>query len=313
MKRHLILFAFLLFLFATTRAEEVVYPHPPTGSLSQPSRYAPLREAEAWRASDWDAEAWLDFFGEPRVATGEHVYLIRHKRYVVEYDTDLLNPRWTAHIDTRESAVNSANRPNSLPEWKRPPKFLPDPFLKKLFKDEGVPFVTHDDFTGTHYERGHMTSNAEMKGFDQQSQLESFFLSNIAPQRKDHNGGIWAELEADCLEWAKAFGKVYVVTGPVFSDPVHPSGFTSGKGKMRMAVPDRFFKVLIAEKDGRMIATGFLIDHKNGLKKTDLFKFQVPIDEIEKAAAIDFMPLLGEPNPLESHTEPVWQGVLSSN
>jgi endonuclease G, mitochondrial len=304
----------LLLLFALAQGLFGGTSHPSKGSPSKSARFT--AQTTSWKALDWDPITWEGFEGRPKIKLKNHqIYLIPRKRYVVEYDTNLLNPLWTAHISTKESAANLEQRPESDPDWARPDKFKPDPFLVTLYTKKGVSYTVHDDLTNSGYQRGHMTPNAEMKGFDQGSQIESFYMSNICPQLGDHNGTIWAALEAYCIEWAKAFGTVYVITGPVFNDPDHPSKKTQVKGKKKaknqIPVPDQFFKIVIAERNGRTIAVGFLIPHKNGLRKKDLFRYQVPIDDIEEVTRINFMPDMGEPNPLEQGVDSAWKASLN--
>ena len=45
-----------------------------------------------------------------------------------------------------------------------------------------------------------------------------FFMSNISPQVPSFNRGIWKKLESLVRRWAEDNKKVYITTGPIFSD-----------------------------------------------------------------------------------------------
>jgi DNA/RNA endonuclease G (NUC1) len=279
--------------------------HPRKGAVR--NLISSITEDGEWRALDWDEDVWGGFEGAPQLRKERPgLHLVRRKRFVANYDVSLLCPLWVAHIDTRESAANSLKRPDSDPKWKRP-AFRSDPLLMLLWKKAKLVFTRDRDFLDLGYARGHMASNAEMKGFDRQAQIESFYLSNIVPQLQGHNGGIWAKLEADCLNWAKRFETIYVVTGPVFSNGKRIR-WVKGRG-LKLSIPDHFFKVIYAESDDGPIAAAFLVPHRDDLRKDNLFDFQVSVDAVEKSTGLNFMPELGEPNPLEKRVDLVWRDV----
>ena len=81
------------------------------------------------------------------------------------------------------------------------------------------------------------------------SMSECFLLSNMSPQDRDFNAGIWNELENKIRQWALAKGKLYVVTAGVL-------GSNKGKiGSDGVTVPKYFYKVVYDPRDqGKMIA-----------------------------------------------------------
>lgn len=72
------------------------------------------------------------------------------------------------------------------------------------------------DYTGSGYDRGHMTPSGDMP--DAQSQQESFSLVNVVPQAPRLNRGLWEGIEAALRTMVRQQGgDLFVVTGPVFA------------------------------------------------------------------------------------------------
>ena len=124
------------------------------------------------------------------------------------------------------------------------------------------------------------------------SMSECFLLSNMSPQDRDFNAGIWNELENKIRQWALAKGKLYVVTAGVL-------GSNKGKiGSDGVTVPKYFYKVVYDPRDqGKMIA--FIIPNEKSTKP--LQYYFVSVDNLEKITGIDFFPAL--PDSIENRLE----------
>jgi endonuclease G, mitochondrial len=114
---------------------------------------------------------------------------------------------------------------------------------------------------------------------------ESFLMSNMSPQLHEFNAGIWEEMEAQVRVWAKRYGQVYIVTGPIFREPMPRIGKAS-----RVAVPPAFYKVLIRQEASGLQAIGFRLPHKASSAKLDGFACSVA--ELEAETGLRFFPLL---------------------
>lgn len=205
--------------------------------------------------------------------------LVRHKFYTLSYDEQYEQAEWVAYILTKEH-LNQ--------EWQeRSDNFLPDPLVK-------TGSATPDDYRNSGYDRGHLAPAADM-AFDVEAMKESFYMSNISPQAKNFNKGIWRELEELTRDWAKKNGKLYVVTGPVLSQS--PKGEI---GENHVAVPVAFYKVLLDLTEPETKAIGFVIP--NEVSFDPLYKFATSIDEVEKQTGIDFFPEL-MPKDVEANLE----------
>jgi DNA/RNA endonuclease G (NUC1) len=100
--------------------------------------------------------------------------------------------------------------------------------------------------------------------------LNTFMMSNMAPQHCAFNRGTWQILESLVRDWSKRTGGLYVISGSVFArdgngrpDPVDAAvRMKSSNGKARVAVPSHFFKI-VAEQTapGVIVAISFLLPH----------------------------------------------------
>lgn len=121
----------------------------------------------------------------------------------------------TLYSATSKTALYSAHhlRAGDLEkarQLRRTDSFRPETRLPKDLQ------VSLADYKGQGYDRGHIVPNGDM--YDKQSQYDSFSLANIVPQNKEHNRGIWRQIESYTRDLASEFGEVYVVTGVAFHD-----------------------------------------------------------------------------------------------
>ena len=75
--------------------------------------------------------------------------------------------------------------------------------------------------------------------WDRKAQQDCFLFTNMCPQSHNLNGGDWNDLEMACRRWAKKYGEVYIVCGPMV-DTKHRT-----IGRNRVAVPYAFYKVVL--------------------------------------------------------------------
>lgn len=197
--------------------------------------------------------------------------------YTVSYNNFYKTPNWVAWELTRQETKGDEERKN---------RFVPDPDLPE-------PRVEHADYTHSGYDRGHMAPAADMK-WSKKAMEESFYMSNICPQNQKLNRDDWGDLEELCRSWARKYGTVYIACGPIY-DQKQPKRI----GEHRVAVPDRFFKVVLIYNRKNPIAMGFLFDNK--AHHQALQKYLVPVDSVEKVTGMDFFSKL--PDNVENRIE----------
>ena len=96
--------------------------------------------------------------------------------------------------------------------------------------------ATLNDYKRSGYDRGHLCPAADMS-WSETALSETFYMSNMSPQKPRFNRGIWKHLEAQVRKWATINNEVYVITGPVFQDSMNYIG------NNKVAVPKLFYKV----------------------------------------------------------------------
>ena len=116
--------------------------------------------------------------------------------------------------------------------FKRPDGFEPNPAIP----DENQP-TTHD-YTYSGYDRGHLSPNAD-NSYNYEAQLQSFYVTNIAPQDPWTNEQPWAHLEEDLRDFARGQTQdLFIVTC------THGKDSTIDDGKI--VVPAYYYKLVCA-------------------------------------------------------------------
>ena len=139
-----------------------------------------------------------------------------------------------------------------------------------------------EDYKRSFFDRGHLAPAADMS-FSLQAMSESFYMSNMSPQRPELNRGIWKDLEEKVRDYALANDALYVVTGPIFN----PEKQRVTIGKNQVTVPEKYFKVLLATDSRSPKAIGFIIDNRSdGSKK--LADYAVSVNAVESITGLDF-------------------------
>nr|XP_056716953.1 endonuclease G, mitochondrial [Euleptes europaea] len=150
------------------------------------------------------------------------------------------------------------------------------------------------DYRGSGFDRGHLAAAANHR-WSQQAMSDTFYLSNVAPQDPHLNQNAWNNLEKYCRSLTKYNKNVYVCTGPLFLPRMEADGKMYVKyqviGKNHVAVPTHFFKVLILEKPGGEIELrSYVMPNCPVDEKLPLERFLVPIESIERASGLLFVP-----------------------
>lgn len=204
----------------------------------------------------------------PLSSTGQ---IIDHGYFWLSYDDEHKQAEWTAHVLTKEHL--------DMPWVERQGDFRPDDKVKT-----GSP--TPADYRNSGYDRGHLVPAADM-AFSAEAMRATFVMSNISPQARNFNNGIWRELEELTRTWAKSCKNLYVISGPVLSLP--PKGAI---GANNVSIPAAYYKVLLDLESSNPKAIGFIIP--NEVSFEPLTKYAVSVREVEKTTGLVFFPNLIE-------------------
>ena len=202
--------------------------------------------------------------------------VVVHRHFILSYAEEHEQAEWVAYeLTPGEVAVNIAREGN----------FREDP-------DVLTGSASLDDYRGSGFDRGHLAPVGDMN-FDEVAMEESFFMSNISPQDRSFNAGIWSRLENQVREWATERDGLYVITGPILGE------VNRSIGDNKVTVPDFFYKVLLDERGAESQMIGFVMPNRAG--SGELSEFVEKVDNIEAYTGIDFFPVL--PDSLEERIE----------
>ena len=211
----------------------------------------------------------------PQKSSGE--IILKRMGYTASYNSSMRVPYWVAWHLTAAHLKGNTKRSES-----------------KFHEDDDVPEprAVDFDYVRSGYDRGHMCPAGDNK-WSQQAMDQSFLFTNVCPQAPSLNRGDWNEMEQACRKWARQYGDLYIVCGPIFYKK-RPKTI----GKNKVAVPDAFFKVVLSMK-GEPKAIGFIYKNADGNRpKGD---YANSVDEVERITGLDFFPSL--PDDVEKRVE----------
>uniref|UniRef100_A0A671N6M9 Endonuclease n=1 Tax=Sinocyclocheilus anshuiensis TaxID=1608454 RepID=A0A671N6M9_9TELE len=183
--------------------------------------------------------------------------------YVTSYDPRNRTAAWVIEQLNAETVTGTSDR-----------KFCD-------FKEDDSVHVYHRssnaDYKGSGFDRGHLAAAANHK-WSQKAMDDTFYLSNVSRQNPHLNQN-----------------NVFVCTGPLYLPRQEPDGKMYVKyqvlGKNHVAVPTHFLKVVILEKPrGDMELRSYVMPNMPVDEKIPLERFLVPIESIERASGLLFVP-----------------------
>jgi endonuclease G, mitochondrial len=279
--------AALLLAFAATGASPAL-----ARNCTPAERAAADRELHLTDAERQAAIAAHMPWGLPRdLGPTSNERLLVQRDYLIGYDGDLRAPLWTAE---RIDHARLTNIP-------RVDCFRADPRLP------AAEASTPADYREPIYDQGHMAAFANQTA-SVNAGLNSFIMSNMAPQTCGLNRGIWQILEGIVRLWAAEHGTVWVVSGSVFDrdrDGVRdPDGaaelMLANNRSRRVAVPSAFYKVISYQRpDGALRTLSIMLPHDDANPDGPealayLQRHVTSVAQIEQVAGIDLHPEAGD-------------------
>lgn len=195
--------------------------------------------------------------------------VINHAEYLLSYNTTYRLASLVSYELTKEILLKQ-------PRIERLNKFNRDPNVKVEVS------AMDGDYRKSGYDKGHLCPAADMS-HSKQAMEETFYYSNISPQKPEFNRGIWKSLEELVRSWAIENEKIYIVTGPVLGNKYVTE-------ENDLFIPRFFYKVILDYNNPGVKGIGFILPNENTTEK--LSHFAVSIDSVEKFTGIDFFPAL---------------------
>ena len=225
--------------------------------------------------------AELERIAIPQLQAGEEV--VKHSALFLCYAEKHEQPKWVAHIIHPDVITGGFSRSNDFRE---------DSLVK-------TGTALKEDYWNTGYDRGHMAPSADFR-WSRKALSESYFYSNMSPQKPELNRESWALLEDKMRYHVVVTGEpLIIITGPVLEEGLPTIGTVN-----KVSIPKLNYKVALDLTGPEKKAIGFVM--RNGKNEYPTFSYAVSIDSIEKLTGIDFFPALPDDleNSLEKMTDP---------
>jgi DNA/RNA endonuclease G (NUC1) len=168
-------------------------------------------------------------FGYPQDNDTLDDFIIEKSQYILSYCGEKNSPNWVAW-ELNASWLGDVPRKTG--------RFLIEPNLP-----DGYYQVTHDDYTHSGYDRGHLVRSKERTKTIEDN-ISTFEMGNIVPQTPDLNRGVWLRFEDYCLDKAiKEQKNMYIVAGGIFRDTI------TLKSEGKVVIPDSCFKIVLFSEE----------------------------------------------------------------
>ena len=197
--------------------------------------------------------------------------IIDRPGYALGYIEYHEQPAWVVYRLTKEQALTKAA--------KRGNDFKEDP-------DIPTGSATLADYRRSGYDRGHLAPAADM-AYSFKTMGDSFFMSNMSPQKPQFNRGVWKDLEAQVRSFAISEHDVYIVTGPIL-----PKTKAVTIGSNKVTVPTHYYKVVYDRTPPEKMI-GFILPNDGSDKP--LQDFAVTVDAVEAATGLNFFSVIPQP------------------
>jgi endonuclease G, mitochondrial len=202
-------------------------------------------------------------YGFPRIRIPDYTTICR-SGHALMYDNQARLAPWTIHT-LRPEHVTACGNP-------RPNQFFPDPLVPTRAR------VTSASYRASGWDQGHLVSNANQL-WHAQVQVESFFLTNVAPQHPSLNRQLWRSLESEVRSWVLAHGEHVIITGVIYDESSPRMGFHE------IQIPTYFYKIITHVGSGRTWA--FLAENVPTMH-SNIMRIQSTVSEITQLSGVRF-------------------------
>lgn len=173
--------------------------------------------------------------------------IVFHTGHILSFNQEWKQAEWVAYELTSKELSGTADRKKST--------FLQDPSIPKEWQP------APRDYSGSGYSRGHLIPAGDLK-YSQKAMDESFYMTNICPMFTEFNTGIWERLERKVRDWAKQYGRIYIICGPIMGRSINGT-----VGNSNLLVPDAFYKAVLIPYDGSYLTIAFYMLNNNDPQK----------------------------------------------
>lgn len=196
-----------------------------------------------------------------------------YKGFYLEYSEEHEQALWTMHLLNQNVINSNVGRTND---------FRPDLRIATGTADS-IDYFTYDQATdkydGYGYDRGHLVPSADF-GWTKAGMSDTYYYSNMSPQRPEFNREIWADLEAFLRSHVIRTGNPLIIVNiPIFGNKNKIEQSING-----VTIPTAFAKAVLDLEENKTIA--FLMKHEGSEKSLSLH--QLSLEELESKTDFDF-------------------------
>ncbi len=240
----------------------------------------------------------------PKLKGGSSIVLV-HKtndkygvNFSTEWDCTKKSQRWSCY------QMHGGNSGGNVGRYQEGYPFDEDLDFSNYFTSaDGTPM---DLFWNSGYDHGHICPSADRQ-YSKEANRQTFFLTNMQPQRNVFNAGVWSAMEQQVRNWNRGSFRdtLYVCKGGTIDRDDQIRGYVQNK----MIIPKYFFMALLCKNSSGYKALAFWIEHKD--KDSDYAKdvkgdyqlspYVINIRDLETLTGIDFFCNLDDET--ENHVE----------
>lgn len=211
----------------------------------------------------------------------EDLEIIEHSGMILGFNCNYNMAEWSFHILTPDVSFGNVSRTNDFREDEKikcGSAVEADYFLRK---EEPDGTFSYDGFG---FDRGHLAPSADFR-WSAKALSESYYYSNMTPQRKEFNRESWANLEGLLRTIVDREKKIfYILTGPVLNENLP----IIEKSLNQLRIPQLHYKIIVDLSQDKPRGMAFLMP--NNKCEGRLSNYVVSIDSIEQLTGLDFFP-----------------------
>ncbi len=206
-------------------------------------------------------------------------YLMKKPQFALSYNRRKGIPNWVSwQLD--QTWLGEVDRRNDF----RADQSLPPDWEK----------VDPRDYRRSGYDRGHMTPSGDRTNSEVNNSA-TFVMTNIVPQRPDHNRGPWVNLEHYCRDLVEEGKELFIIAGGY--------GEQGAIAKGTIIPPKNLWKIIVVMEETDLgpqsisVNTPVIavdIPNKQGIKTHQWQRYIVSIDSLEEKTGYNFLSNLPE-------------------
>lgn len=221
------------------------------------------------------------------------------RNYSILYDKGKRLALWVAFPMNKDVHLGTISRPDPDPWAFDTSGYIPQSAQPNVIRN------TYGNYAVDNFDRGHQIASADRNG-SLAAMIQTFFVTNITPQHRNLNQGVWTGLETAIRNVANGASvpsqdTLYVVTGPLI--PSAPT-FVADNSGANVVVPGGYFKVILWSKyntggSRSYNSIGFLFEENYASNQTQSTypNYAKSVSYVEGITGYEFFGNLGLPEP----------------